>query len=83
MRRSGFTDWAERRAHRQGSGVYIGRALLATLWAMIGGPILWVLFMPIVGKSADAVLYALLLALVGSFAGYAITLFLFRRWSRG
>lgn len=82
MKSAGFTDWAERRARELGSWGNLGRSLLATLWAMIGAPVLWLLLLPIAGKGDDAVIYALLLALVGSFAGYEVTLLLFRRWSR-
>lgn len=82
MKPGGFTDWAERRAREQGSWGNLGRSLLATLWAMIGGPVLWLVLLPIVGNGDDAVLYALLLAICGSLAGYMATLFLFRRWSR-
>jgi hypothetical protein len=49
---------------------------------MFGGPVLWLLLLPIVGKGDHAALYALLLALGVSLAGYKVTLFLFRRWSR-
>ena len=82
MKSGGFIGWTERRARQQGSLGNIGRAVLATLWGMIGGPVLWVMSMPVLGESADAVLYALLLACAGAFAGYEASLFAFRRWSR-
>lgn len=82
MKSGGFTAWAERRARQQGSLGNLGRALLATLWAMIGAPILWVILMPVFGETADAVLYTLFLATAGALAGYQASLFAFRRWHR-
>lgn len=82
MNSAGFTNWAERRARKQGSWGYLGRALLSTLWVMIGGPVLFLVFSLIVGKGDNAILYALLLAFGGSLAGYKVTLLLFRRCSR-
>ncbi len=82
MKLARFTDWAERRAMRQGSAANVGRALLATLWVMFGGPVFWIILTPAFGDRPDAVFYALASAIVLSMAGYAGTLFLLRRWSR-
>lgn len=60
----------------------VGRSLFATLLAMIGCPILWILLVPVFGTGSDAVLYALAAAMVLCMAAYAGTLSLLRYWSR-
>jgi hypothetical protein len=58
-------------------------AFLATLWAMIGGPIIWVLATPrFHSQGSNSVLYGLGTAMVLAMAGFAITSHLIRRWRR-
>ena len=55
-------------------------AFVATLWAMIGGPIIWVFVTPLFShQGSDAVLYGLGTATVLSMIGYAVTSRLIRR----
>ena len=75
---SGFVRWSEPRASR----VSLRSSLVSTIWAMLLGPALWVLLMPLFGSDADAVLYALVAAILLAAAGCFCTLSLLRRWSK-
>ncbi|WP_152536450.1 hypothetical protein [Sphingobium sp. C100] len=69
----------------QSNSALIGRSLLAILWGMLAGPLLWVLMMPLAGvfpvAAGDSLLIALVIAAILSMAGYAGSVFLIRRWS--
>ncbi len=82
MRLARLGNWMERWAAAAGSPGALARAVLATLWAMLGVPLSWLLVIAMFGRNADSMLYGLALAAVLSIAGYAFTLSLFRRWSR-
>ena len=76
-----LTDWAERRVSRLGQPGRVVDAIVATLWGMIGGPIIWILVTPLFGdQGSNTILYGLGTALVLSMAGYAVTSLLIRRW---
>ncbi len=66
----------------QSNAGVLGRSLLAALWGMIGGPIIWLLLTQLFGESSDAVLYALGVSLLLSLAGYGGTLLIIRVWRR-
>jgi hypothetical protein len=80
-----FTNWAERRVQGQGSAAHWSKALLATVWTMIGVPLMLLLVAAALGGGAGGpgsvpILFGL--AIVLAIAGYFGTLFLIRRWSR-
>ena len=77
------TDWAERRVSRLGQPGRVVDALVATLWGMIGGPIIWILVTPLFGdQGSKTIRYGLGAALALSVAGYAVTSLLIRRSHR-
>lgn len=69
----------------QSNSVLLGKSFLASLWGMLGAPVIWVLVMPLAKMfplaADDVVLVALAIAMILSMAGYAISVFLIRRWS--
>ncbi len=75
---SGFVRWSERRAGR----VSLRSSLISTIWAMLGVPVSWVALGALFGSNPDAVLYALVAAILLATAGCWCTLSLLRRWSK-